>query len=41
MFNKLPKGLIAASFAYLGERFCFYTMMASLVLFLQAKFGLD
>ena len=38
MFNKHPKGLIAASFANLGERFGFYTMMAILVLFLQAKF---
>ena len=28
MFNKHPKGLIAASFANLGERFGFYTMMA-------------
>ena len=33
MFNKHPKGLIAASFANLGERFGFYTMMAILVLF--------
>lgn len=41
MFNKHPKGLVAASFANLGERFGFYTMMAILVLFLQAKFGLD
>ncbi len=41
MLNKHPKGLIAASFANLGERFGFYTMMAILVLFLQAKFGLD
>ena len=41
MFNKHPKGLIAASFANLGERFGVYTMMAILVLFLQAKFGLD
>ena len=32
MFNKHPKGLIAASFANLGERFGFYTMMAILVL---------
>ena len=37
MFNKHPKGLIAASFANLGERFGFYTMMAILVLFLQAS----
>ncbi len=41
MFNKHPKGLIAASLSNLGERFGFYTMMAILVLFLQAKFGLD
>lgn len=40
MFNKHPKGLVAASFANLGERFGFYTMMAILVLFLQAKFAL-
>lgn len=41
MFNKHPKGLIAASLANMGERFGFYTMMAILVLFLQAKFGLN
>ena len=41
MFNKHPKGLIAASLSNLGERFGFYTMMAILVLFLQAKFGLN
>lgn len=41
MFSKHPKGLIAAALANLGERFGFYTMMAILVLFLQAKFGLD
>lgn len=40
MFNKHPKGLVAASLANLGERFGFYTMMAILVLFLQAKFAL-
>ena len=28
MFNKHPKGLIAAALANLGERFGFYTMMA-------------
>ena len=33
MFNKHPKGLIAASFANLGERFGFYTMMAILDFF--------
>lgn len=41
MFEKHPKGLIPAALANLGERFGFYTMMAILVLFLQAKFGLD
>lgn len=41
MFNKHPKGLVAAALANLGERFGFYTMMAILVLFLQAKFGMD
>lgn len=40
MFDKHPKGLIAAALANLGERFGFYTMMAILVLFLQAKFGM-
>lgn len=40
MFGKHPKGLISASLSNLGERFGFYTMMAILVLFLQAKFGL-
>lgn len=41
MFKNHPKGLLAASLANMGERFGFYTMMAILVLFLQAKFGLD
>jgi len=41
MFNKHPKGLLAAALTNMGERFGFYTMMAILVLFLQAKFGLD
>ncbi|KAA6345811.1 Di-/tripeptide transporter [termite gut metagenome] len=41
MFKKHPKGLIAAALANMGERFGFYTMMAILVLFLQAKFGLN
>ena len=40
MFKDHPKGLIVAFFANMGERFGFYTMMAILVLFLQAKFGL-
>ncbi len=41
MFKGQPKGLLAAALANMGERFGFYTMMAILVLFLQAKFGLD
>ncbi len=41
MFKNHPKGLIVAFFANMGERFGFYTMMAILVLFLQAKYGLN
>lgn len=41
MFKNHPKGLLAAALANMGERFGFYTMMAILVLFLQAKLGLD
>jgi POT family proton-dependent oligopeptide transporter len=41
MFKSHPKGLLAAALANMGERFGFYTMMGILVLFLQAKFGLD
>lgn len=41
MFKGHPKGLIPASLANMGERFGFYTMMAILVLFLQAKFNLS
>jgi POT family proton-dependent oligopeptide transporter len=40
MLKGHPKGLIVAFFSNMGERFGFYTMMAILVLFLQAKFGL-
>lgn len=40
MFKGHPKGLVVAFFANMGERFGFYTMMAILALFLQAKFGL-
>jgi POT family proton-dependent oligopeptide transporter len=40
MLKGHPKGLYVAFFANMGERFGFYTMMAILVLFLQAKFGL-
>lgn len=38
---KHPKGLFVAFFANMGERFGFYTMMAILVLFLQAKYDLS
>jgi POT family proton-dependent oligopeptide transporter len=41
MFKNHPKGLLAAALANMGERFGFYTMMAILVLFLQAKYGLN
>jgi POT family proton-dependent oligopeptide transporter len=41
MLKKHPKGLLVAFFANMGERFGFYTMMAILVLFLQAKYGLS
>lgn len=41
MFKDQPKGLLAAALANMGERFGFYTMMAILVLFLQAKFNLN
>jgi len=40
MFKDHPKGLFVAFFANMGERFGFYTMMAILVLFLQAKYNL-
>jgi len=40
VFQGHPKGLIVAFFSNMGERFGFYTMMAILVMFLQAKYGL-
>ncbi|MEI7676701.1 MAG: peptide MFS transporter [Bacteroidales bacterium] len=40
MFKNHPKGLIVAALANLGERFGFYTMMAILVFFLQARYGM-
>ena len=40
MLKGHPKGLFVAFFANMGERFGFYTMMAILVMFLQARFGL-
>jgi len=41
MFKKHPKGLLGAALSNMGERFGFYIMMAILVLFLSAKFGLS
>ncbi len=41
MFKNHPKGLIVAFFANMGERFGFYTMMACLVFYLQAKFNMN
>ncbi|MDO4706847.1 MAG: peptide MFS transporter [Porphyromonadaceae bacterium] len=41
MLKNHPKGLLWASLANMGERFGFYIMMGVLLLFLQAKFGLD
>ena len=41
MFKDHPKGLFVAFFANMGERFGFYTMMAILVLFLQARYNLS
>ncbi len=41
MLKGHPKGLLGAALSNMGERFGFYTMMAILVLFLQAKFGLS
>ena len=41
MFKGHPKGLFVAFFSNMGERFGFYTMMAILVLFLQARSGLS
>jgi POT family proton-dependent oligopeptide transporter len=40
MFKEHPKGLFVAFFTNMGERFGFYTMMAILIYFLQAKYGL-
>jgi len=41
MLKNHPKGLLVAFFTNMGERFGFYTMMAILVLFLQARYGLS
>ncbi len=41
MFKGHPRGLIVAFFANMGERFGFYTMMACLVFYLQAKYTMS
>ena len=41
MFKNQPPGLYVLALANTGERFGYYTMMAILLLYLQAKFGLD
>lgn len=41
MLKQHPRGLLVAFFTNMGERFGFYTMMAILVMFLQARYGLD
>ena len=41
MFNKHPKGLIAAALANLVEGFVFYTLFSILVFFLQETFGMN
>ncbi|MCI0494717.1 peptide MFS transporter [candidate division KSB1 bacterium] len=41
MFKNHPKGLVVAFFTNMGERFGFYTMMACLMFFLQARYGLS
>ncbi len=39
MEKKHPKGLVVLALANMGERFGYYTMIAILTLYLQAKFG--
>lgn len=39
MFKNQPKGLYVLALANTGERFGYYTMLAILLLFLQAQFG--
>ena len=41
MFEGQPKGLYALALANTGERFGYYTMLAILLLFLKANFGLS
>jgi POT family proton-dependent oligopeptide transporter len=41
MFKNHPKGLIVLALTNMGERFGYYTMLAILTLYMQAKFGLS
>ncbi|MDR0558683.1 MAG: oligopeptide:H+ symporter, partial [Prevotellaceae bacterium] len=41
MFKNHPKGLIVLALTNMGERFGYYTMVAVLTLYMQAKFGLS
>ena len=41
IFRGHPRGLYGAALSNMGERFGFYVMMAILLLFLMAKFGLE
>jgi POT family proton-dependent oligopeptide transporter len=41
MFKGHPKGLLVLAIANMGERFGYYTMLAILALYMQAKFGLS
>ncbi len=41
MFKGHPKGLLVLALTNMGERFGYYTMLAILTLYMQAKFGLS
>ncbi len=41
MLKEHPKGLMILAIANMGERFGYYTMLAILALYIQAKFGLN
>lgn len=41
MFKDHPKGLLVLALTNMGERFGYYTMLAILTLYMQAKFGLS
>ena len=41
MAKNHPSGLVVLALSNMGERFGYYTMIAILTLYMQAKFGLD